>query len=154
MTPARTIVTAGLLAGALDITAAITLYAFRGVSPIRILQSVASGLLGREAFSGGAATAVLGTCLHFSIATTAAAVFYLASRRLPVLVRRAVPSGVAYGLAVYTFMNYVVLPLSAVAKRPFVLSTAIAQVIIHIFCVGLPIALTVRHYSDRARDRG
>jgi hypothetical protein len=142
--PLRAILGAGLVAGVLDITAAFGFYGLRGVSPVRILQSVASGVLGSEAFSGGASTAALGAVLHFFIATSAAAVFYLVSRRLPVLLRQPVASGAAYGVAVYLFMNQVVLPLSAVAKRPFVLSTAIVMVGIHIVCVGLPIAFMVR----------
>ncbi|MGH9867038.1 MAG: hypothetical protein ACREAA_02590 [Candidatus Polarisedimenticolia bacterium] len=145
--PARAILIAGLTAGALDITAACGFYAIRGVSPVRILQSVASGLLGSAAFTGGAPTAVLGLALHFFIALTAAAVFFLASRRLPALVRRPVAWGAMYGVAVYLFMNHVVLPLSAVARRPFSLSTALVMVGIHIVCVGLPIALLVRRYS-------
>src|SRR6185503_11837029 len=80
---ASAIVMAGLIAGALDITAAIAFFGPR--VPVRILQSVATGLLGRAAFSGGAATALLGTGLHFLIATGAAAVYYVASRRLALL---------------------------------------------------------------------
>jgi hypothetical protein len=145
----RTVLIAGLIAGALDITAACVFYGLRGVSPIRILQSVASGLLGAAAFSGGARTAALGFLMHVFIATSAAAVYYAASRKLEVLRRRPVLSGLLYGVVVYLVMNQVVLPLSSVAKRPFVLGTAVIMVIIHMLCVGLPIALVTRHY-----DRG
>src|SRR4030095_9717030 len=88
-----------------------------GVGPIRVLHSVASGLLGAAAFQGGGKTAVLGLALHFLIATTAAAVFYFASRRLLFLIERPVPFGLLYGAIVYAFMNFVVLPLSNVAPR-------------------------------------
>lgn len=148
--PIQAVLSAGLTAGALDITAAFGFYALRGVSPVRILQSVASGLLGSAAFTGGAPAAVLGAFLHFFIALVAAAVFYLVSRRLTFLVRQPVLSGASYGVAVYLFMNHVVLPLSAVAKRPFALDAALIMVAIHIACVGLPIALVVRRYSERA----
>lgn len=143
----RAIFWAGSAAGALDITAAIVVYAFRGVAPIRILQSVASGLLGAEAFKGGLGTAALGTALHFFIAFTAAAVYYAASRKLGVLVRRPVASGLLYGVAVYLFMNWVVLPLSAVARRPPSAGLVVTMVIVHMLCVGLPIALAVRRQS-------
>ena len=146
-TPAYPILTGGLIAGALDITAAIVVYAFRGVSPVRILQSVASGLLGPAAFTGGAATATLGLALHFVIATTAAAVFYLASRRLPALVRQPTLWGALYGIGVWLVMNFVVLPLSAVRQQPFNPEMAALMVLIHIVCVGLPIAYAVRRYS-------
>src|SRR5215211_2844568 len=109
----------GLIAGTLDICAAF-LYAWlrAGVGPIRVLHSVASGLLGAAAFQGGGKTAVLGLALHFLIATVATTVFYFASRRLLFLVERPVMSGLLYGVAVYLVMNFVVLPLSNVALRP------------------------------------
>ena len=125
----RAILIAGLTAGALDIAAACGFYALRGVSPVRILQSIASGLQGPDAFTGGARTALLGAVLHFFIASVAAGAYYATSQRLLFLVRRPWVSGAAYGVAVYLFMNQVVLPLSAVAKRPFVLSTALAMVV-------------------------
>ena len=64
----------GLIAGTLDIADALIFHGVRGVAPWRILQAIASGLLGREAFTGGAWTATLGLGLHFFIATTVAAV--------------------------------------------------------------------------------
>jgi uncharacterized membrane protein YagU involved in acid resistance len=137
----------GLLAGALDLLAAFVVYGLRGVPPVRVLQSIASGLLGTAAFAGGGRTAALGGCLHFLIATVACAVFYVASRIAPVLVRRPVLSGVLYGLVVYLFMNVVVLPLSAVPRRPLVWSLAAVIVAVHMVCVGLPIALVVRRYA-------
>ena len=77
----------GLIAGTLDISyACIFSYIRRGASPVRVLQSVASGALGRISFDGGARTAALGLVFHFLIATIAAAVYYLASRPLRFLV--------------------------------------------------------------------
>jgi hypothetical protein len=46
-----------------------------------------------------------------------------------------------YGIAIYFFMNLVVLPLSGVPQRPFVPS--LAMINIHMLCVGLPIALVL-----------
>jgi hypothetical protein len=144
--PLRTVAIAGLIAGALDGTAAVLVY---GPTPLRLFQSVASGLLGSDSYQGGIATGILGLVLHFFIATSAAAVFLLASRRLPLLVRRAAPSGVAYGIAVYFFMRLVVLPLSAATLRPLTLEAAAKGVAIHIVCIGLPIALWIRHASSK-----
>jgi hypothetical protein len=149
--PALAVLAGGLAAGVLDILAAIAVYGLRGASPVRILQSIASGLLGAPAFEGGAATAALGLVLHFVIASGAAAVYYAASRFLPALVRRPLAWGAAYGVAVYLFMNFVVLPLSAVAQRPFVITaTAVTILIVHIVCVGIPIALAVRRFGGQA----
>jgi hypothetical protein len=137
----------GLLAGALDITAAFVTGGLRGIRPVRILQFIASGLLGPTAFQGGAGTAALGAVLHFFIAFSAAAVFYLASRELPWLLQRAVVSGLLYGVAVYLIMYWVVMPLSAVRRGPFTWESAIVAVITHMVCVGLPIALTAQRYG-------
>ncbi len=72
---------------ALDITAAFVNSGLRGVRPIRILQAIASGLLGAGSYKGGFATATLGLVLHFVIAFGATAVYYAASRKLTFLVR-------------------------------------------------------------------
>jgi hypothetical protein len=59
----------GFIAGALDIVFAIVFWALKADVPaLRILQSVAAGLLGKESFRGGLLTAALGLMLHFLIA--------------------------------------------------------------------------------------
>jgi hypothetical protein len=146
----RAIAWAGLLAGSLDITAAFVVAGLKGRSPVSVLQGIAGGLLGMSSFQGGLATAALGALFHFLIATTAAAVFYLASRKLKFLVRQAIPSGLLYGVAVYIFMYYFVLPLSAYHVKIVLpaISRLIRDVAVHMFMVGLPISLVVRKNSD------
>jgi hypothetical protein len=143
----------GLIAGTLDITAACVVAWLRaGVIPIRVLQSVASGLLGAASSAGGAKTAVLGLALHFLIATVATAVFYFASRKLRFMVVRPVAVGLLYGVAVYLFMNFIVLPLSAVPRRgPPPLSGRIIGLLVIMFCVGLPISLIVSRFSAHSK---
>src|SRR3954464_4840270 len=93
----RTIVITGLIVGAMDITAAIIQAISRGATATRLLQFVASGLIGQKAFTGGAATAALGLGLHFVIAFSLVTVFYAASRNFALLRRYAVVSGLVYG---------------------------------------------------------
>jgi hypothetical protein len=145
--PARGILWGGLVGGVLDITAAFIIYGLFGLKPIPLLQGIASGLLGPRAYAGGLATALLGLLCHFFIAFSAAAVYFGISRGVPFLVRHPAVSGVLYGPAVYFFMQYVVLPLSAIARSPFSFELMMIGVVIHIFCVGLPIALIVRRFS-------
>ena len=142
----RTIAITGLIVGAMDITAACIQAISRGATVTRLLQFVASGLIGPKAFQGGTGTAALGLGLHFLIAFTLVAVFYAASRRIAFLRRQAVISGIIYGLIVYAFMNLVVLPLSA-AKPRHTLSGDLIQIGIHMFVIGLPTALLVRRFS-------
>jgi uncharacterized membrane protein YagU involved in acid resistance len=139
------ILAGGGIAGACDITYAVVFSGFHGVPAMKILQSVASGLLGKAAFEGGVPVAILGLVLHFMMALLMAAIFYAASRKLPVLTRHAIPAGLAYGLAIYLTMNFVVLPLSAwPGKFKFDLTLLIANLVVHMGFVGLPIALATR----------
>ena len=138
---------AGLICGAMDITAALVVYGSLGLRPLRLLQGVAGGVLGPSSYDGGIATALLGLFLHFVIAFGAATVFYIASRGIPFLVEYAVLSGVLYGIAVYFFMNRIIVPLSAAHRSPFSLKMMFIGVIIHIFCVGLPISLNIRRFG-------
>ena len=138
----------GLTAGVLDILDAFTVaWLASGVPPVRVLQAIASGLLGREAFQGGLQTAALGLGLHFFIACTAAAVYVAASRRLPVLNRRWVACGLGFGVAVFFFMRHVVLPLSAFRSGPTRPLMLLNGLLIHAFGVGLPIAYFARRAS-------
>ena len=144
----KAILFGGLLAGVLDLTAARVNSGLSGVSPVRVFQAIASGLLGAESYKGGAATAVLGIFLHFVIAFGATIVYYVASRKIKILINRAVVSGVIYGIAVFWFMQLVVLPLSAFpGKNRFELKPTIIGLIVHMLFVGLPIALVIRRYS-------
>ena len=146
----RIILLGGLIAGACDLTGAIVVSWLRaGVSPVRVMQSIAAGLLGAASYDGGAKTAVLGVALHFMIATIWTAIFYFASRSLRVLVERPVRMGLLYGVVVYVLMNFVVLPLSAFPMRPVTLTGRLIGMLIIMFCIGLPIALIVSR-SKRA----
>lgn len=141
----RAILIGGSVAGVLDILDAfIFSYLRSGVPPGRVLQAVASGVLGRPAFQGGAGTAALGLAIHFAIATTVAAIYVVASRRMPILIRHAAVAGMAYGLAVYVVMHQVVLPLSNFRGGPFSWPSFINGVLIHALGVGMPIALIAR----------
>jgi hypothetical protein len=140
-----------LAVGVLDILDAMVFFGLRGVQPIRILQSIAAGLLGRGAFSGGWRTAALGLALHFFIAFVVVLVFMLASRRVRALTRNPIVFGLAYGLAVYLVMNLVVVPASASggARAWPAWPVALNGVLIHMFGVGLPAALAARAGGSR-----
>lgn len=139
----------GVLCGILDINSAfVAYYLYRRISPVRILQSVAAGAVGRTAaFAGGWKTATLGLCLHFLIAFIWATIFYAASRKIGWLTRYPYVAGALYAEVVYLAMNFVVIPLSATARGPFVWPVLITGPIGHIFFVGLPISLAVWRFA-------
>ena len=149
-----TILYGGLVVGVLDGLFALIYYGWiLGVKPIRIFQSVASGLLGNASFEGGTPTFLLGILLHFVVAACITAVYYAASLKLPVLINQAVVCGLIYGLVSYLGMNYVVIPLSAVGPRSFSLPVFLTAIIAHALLVGLPIGLITR-WSAKANKRG
>lgn len=143
----KAILWGGLLAGAGDYFFALFFYGWK----LGVFQNVAGGVIGREAArAGGVTTFALGTLLHFIIAIIWAAMFWGASRRLPVLVKQAIPAGLLYGLVVFYGMNCVVLPLSALhvpLRLPALVSWPAAA---HMLLVGLPIALAARKFTRRA----
>ena len=141
------VMTAWLLAGTLDITTAILYYVGPSSSrAARLLQGIASGVLGASAFAGGSATALLGLTLHYLIALIWTLVFVAAFRTFGRLRRNLVLTGIAYGIIVWFVMNLVVLPLSNVSRAPFHPRAAAIAAIILILCIGLPISLVIGRY--------
>jgi uncharacterized membrane protein YagU involved in acid resistance len=94
--------------------------------------------LGADSFKGGLATAGLGASYHYFIAFVVALVYYTFSRRLSALHKQAVTWGLAYGAAVYIFMTYFVLPISAVPKSPFSLPLFLNGIIGHALLSDCP----------------
>jgi hypothetical protein len=154
----RAILLGGLITGALDITAAFVLAGLRGIGPVRIFHGIAEALLGAASQRGGAATAVLGLLMHFSIATFWTALFYFLSRRLPILVERPWVFGPLYGALVFILMYRVAIPLVLALNAlyltefdPTVPPLRLRQLVVHLVCVGLPIALAVRRFGPPPR---
>src|SRR5215471_19734581 len=113
---ALVVMIAWVLAGTLDITTAVFYYVGpSSARAVRLLQGIASGVLGARAFDGGIATAWLGLALHYLIALIWTLVFLVACRRLGGLRRHLVLTGVSYGIIVWFVMNLVVVPLSNVS---------------------------------------
>jgi hypothetical protein len=139
----------GLISGVLDLTYATAFVTLRGLKPIVLPQAIATGLLGVKSFQGGIPTALLGIGLEFLITFVASAVYYAASQKLTFLVRQAVPWGLLYGVAIYFFMNFIVVPLSAAPKFKHTRVSIASDFVVHMFFIGLPIALAVRRYSTR-----
>jgi len=129
---------AGVIAGALDGTAAVV---FLGkMNAAAVFKFVASGVFGKAAFSGGTGIVVWGVVFHFFIALCWAAAYFCAYPRLPFLQKNKWVSGVLYGVFVWLFMNLLVVPLSQAPQGNFTLESVSKNMVILIFCIGLPIA--------------
>jgi hypothetical protein len=132
----------GLIAGTVDLLQACILFGWD------IPLAIAGGLLGKQAFNGGAGTYVLGVFLHFFIALSAATVYYASSRKLIFLREHPLVCGLFFGGAVEQMMNLVVLPLSALhARGPYKLHDLILGLVVHMVVIGLPISFSVRRFA-------
>jgi len=141
---ATAILIGGFAAGTLDILASMIIWSWR------VPRAVAGGVLGPGVFQTEALTVwSLGLALHYVIACGAATVYYLASRRLVFLREHAVVCGVFYGISVWLVMSLVVVPLSALhAMGPFEYWSVVRGLLVHMVCVGLPIAFAVKKFSS------
>jgi len=136
----------GFIAGTIDIGSACLI---NGAPPPVILRAIAGGLLGRSASAGGLPTAALGLMLQWAMSILIAAIFVVTSRWMPILRRRWIEAGLAYGVVVFFVMNYVVLPLSEIGHAP-------RFRIVHFsedMCAMLLFGLIVAHFARRA-NRG
>jgi hypothetical protein len=100
----------GFIAGSVDIFAAALIY---HANPVLILHAIASGLLGKAAFQGGASVAALGLVLQWVMSWLIAACYVVAAHRLHWMNRNWLYAGLCNGVVIYIVMNYVVRPLSA-----------------------------------------
>jgi hypothetical protein len=151
-------VLAGALVAVLDISFAETYWVVirHATTFARVLQSIASGLLGKSAFQGGSNTVILGAVLHCTIAYGWTAIFLLASRRWEAFGRLlaspygAIKTGFPFGVMVWLVMDLVVSPLSHAKPAPVGSTWFLVSLLWHPIGVGLPMAVVLRG----ARARG
>ena len=139
----KTIFLCGLIAGALDGTAAILFYA----KPVNlhnislIFRYIASGFFGKTAYETGPFYPFMGLVLHFGIATIWSAIYIFFFFRV------FKPGGVwakAILLAalVWICMNGLVMPLAGFTAK-YTGWAILRSYGILLFCVGLPVSLIV-----------
>ncbi|MFZ5670653.1 MAG: hypothetical protein ACOY4K_14285 [Pseudomonadota bacterium] len=127
----------GAVAGPLDLIAATAQF---GVPLDVVCKSVASGWLGREAaMAGGLPVVVLGFASDVFISMAAALVYVVFTP--PAQIARPWLNGTLMGLAMFTAMRFLVVPLSAAGQGrmpPMVLAESL---LVHAFLWGAPLAL-------------
>jgi hypothetical protein len=144
-----TVLYGGFIAGTLDIGAAALI---NWLSPFVILQVVARGALGKASYSGGAYSAALGMLLQWAMSLVIAAIFVFAATRLPILRRRWIAAGLAYGVVVFFVMNYVVMPLSRVGSSPHFTVSTFAMNMLAMLLFGGIIAFFAQRFGSAPRD--
>lgn len=137
----------GAVGGVLDLIAACVVYpAMYKIPVIRIPQSIATGVLGSDAYEGGTNAALLGVGLHFFIAIVAGFVLAFAMNASARLHRMAIATGAVFGVAVYYFMQKIVLPLSQAAVREPDVTALATGLVIHVLIFGIPMALVAKRF--------
>ena len=149
--PLRFIGIGSIVAGVIDLAYAIAFNSRAGIPAIAIPQSIASGLLGINAFRDGLASAVLGVALHFGILFVAAGGYFVASRKLSVLTMWPKACGALFGLDIYLFMHVIVLPLSAAPKFKVTPVSMASDLVVHIVLIGPIIVWAIHRFDVRRR---
>ncbi len=144
------IILTGLIAGTLDIAAAMThFFIATGKNPVRVLQFIASGVFGIDAFSDNPMMPLYGSVFHFFIAMIWTTLFFIVYPTIKFFARHWILSGMLYAVIVWSVMTQTVLPLSSVPHQPFDSLKAILAVVILIFCIGLPISFSANKFYSR-----
>ncbi len=146
----RPILIGTLIAGTLDILAAVILSSIYGAGPLPMLRYVASGPF-PAAKEWGTAGSILGLAVHFALMAIMVTIFVLAATRLRQLWEKPLLWGLVYGLATYVVMNWIVVPVRFQASLPPSTRAIVTQLFCHIVLVGIPVALvTAKHFRGRS----
>jgi hypothetical protein len=145
------ILKATLLAGTLDIIAALLYYyIMTGNSEVTtVFKFIAGGIFGKEALKGGASIIGAGLFFHYLIAFFFTVLFFLAFPLLKKILHNRLVTGIIYGLFVWTVMNLLVVPFSNIGSRPFDLVSALINMAILVICLGIPLAFIATHYFKK-----
>jgi len=147
-----TIILAAMLAGLLDLVAAIIVYSILmdKTTALTILQSVASGVFGKAAYAGGIKMAVYGVIFHFIISLIFTIFYFYAYPKLAFLRKERIFSGIVYGTFIWLVMNFIVLPLAFAGLFPSDILASLIGMAIVIVAVGIPISLIAHFYYRRS----
>lgn len=141
----------GFIAGTLDILCALVqFYIKTGKNPVAVLNFIASGFFGMEAFNNNPLMPINGLFFHYIITVSWTVLFFFLYPKISFLSKNIIISGVCYGIFIWVIMTQVVVPLSNTPKLPFNIVQALLGITILIFAVGLPISfLTSKFYKEK-----
>jgi hypothetical protein len=144
-----TILIAWLIVGSLDLSCAAIQTLIYNAKPVKMLQYIASGVFGKEAFSTEMPYAVYGFIFHYCIALIWTVLFFLVYPQIKFLSKNKIVTGIIYGIFIWTMMTRVVLPLSNTAAGTFKLKNAIIAASILSLAIGIPLSFMAYRYYYR-----
>lgn len=139
-----------LLAGSLDLAAALLFFHFgSGGKPALLLRFISSAAVGPKAFGPRPGMVLLGAGLHYVIALFWTTLYFVICPWL-FSAETLLINAVGYGVFIWVFMNLLVLPLSKAKARPLNPMSVLINILILIVAIGLPCAYAVLHFALRA----
>ena len=145
---------AGLFVGTLDILAALLHYFIKtNKDPLPVLKFIASGVFGKEAFTGGNSMYTWGLVFHFIIAIAFTIFFFWVYSIVPSLFKYRLLTGIIYGLFVWAVMQFIVLPLSNAPKMAFRPLNAMLAAAILVICIGIPLAFLAGKRNNQQENK-
>ncbi|HLO79542.1 MAG TPA: hypothetical protein VK166_01210 [Chitinophagaceae bacterium] len=133
---------AGLMVGCFDIAAAcIQYFISTGKNPQGVLMYVASGVFGKQAFEGGTMIVISGLIFHFMIAMSFTFLFFALVSWFPNLLTQKMLLVILYGIFMWAFVRFCIMPFSLINPPPFKLKNAAIAAMILMVCISLPLSL-------------
>lgn len=136
----------GVTAAFLDLAfASIYWTTLHGSTTTKVLQSIASWVLGAGAFAGGVRTAALGAVLYAYLMCMLMALYHAAAGRFSMLLRRPLACGAIYGMGMYLLIfKWVVPHFTAAPVQAPPPDWTLACLTAYALLVGIPCALFTR----------
>ncbi|HEY4109619.1 hypothetical protein [Puia sp.] len=144
-----------LIAGSLDLTYAYTAgYIRNGRLSTKMFQYIAGGALGlKNSLNGGVPVILLGIFFHYFIVTCFTLFFFFLYRKNRIFGLNKYIAGLLYGFFIWSVMNLVVLPLSALPSATVNIEKALLDAVLLGVVIGLPVSLSASRYYGDARPQ-
>ncbi|RZF64909.1 hypothetical protein EWE75_08575 [Sphingomonas populi] len=141
----RGLVLATAVSGTLLLLAGFAGAIWSGGSPLAMLTSTASGVIGDAAWRGPVTGPLLGLLVHFVLIGVIVDLYVIAAVRLPALVRHWRVSGVLFGILAWMLRTVIASPRDwPPAFLNLTPREAAVQILLHILLLGLPTAFLVK----------
>lgn len=137
-----------LIAGTLDILSAyINVFIQTGHVTGKMFQYIAGGALGlKKSLNGGIPVILLGIFFHYFIAFSFTLIFFLVYSKNRFFGLNKFLAALLYGIFIWTVMNLIVLPLSALPPGAIRPGKALLDCLILAVMIGLPASLSASAY--------
>jgi uncharacterized membrane protein YagU involved in acid resistance len=145
---------ATIIAGILDITgASVQAYLSKSITPDVVLQYIASGAFGKDAYSGGVAFMLFGLAVHFLIVCAIATSYFLIYPKMKLLHGNILLNAALIALAAWIVTTRIIMPMSKIQPPAFDITKALLAVGILFFCIGVPISFLAKQFYNRPATR-